>query len=80
MSRSTRTRSTALVAIVDSMTPKERSNHMIINGAAAQAHRQGQRDFGSGSEQFAEAIRADAQDDEEFYRGAAGSWASAWRR
>ncbi len=24
---------TRLVAIVDSMTPKERANHMIINGA-----------------------------------------------
>ena len=34
---------------------------------AAQAHRQGQRDVGAGSQQPAEAIRADAQDDEEFY-------------
>ncbi len=34
---------TRLVAIVDSMTPRERNNHMIINGRAAQAHRQGQR-------------------------------------
>ena len=34
---------------------------------APPAHRQGQRDLGAGSEQFAEAVRPDAQDDEELY-------------
>ena len=39
---------TRMVAIIDSMTPRERANHMIINGAAA-PDRQGQRHQRSGS-------------------------------
>ena len=58
---------TRLVAIIDSMTPKERANHMIINGARRRQDRQGQRHVGAGSEYPAEAVCAGAQDDEEFY-------------
>ena len=34
---------TRIVAIIDSMTPKERDNHMIISGSAPAPHRQRQR-------------------------------------
>jgi hypothetical protein len=53
-----------LIAIVDSMTPMERQHPQIIKGSA-QAHRHGLRHPGAGREQAAEAVHADAEDDEE---------------
>ncbi len=51
---------TRLVAIIDSMTPRERANHMIINGARRRRIAKGSGHVGAGSEQPAEAVRAGA--------------------
>ncbi len=59
---------TRVVAIIDSMTAKERANHMIINGSRRRRIARGQRDHRSGSEPVAEAVRAEREDDEEFLR------------
>ena len=59
---------TRVVAIIDSMTPqgaRQPHDHQRFPPAP---DRPGQRDLGSGSEPVAEAVRADAQDDEEFFR------------
>ncbi len=56
---------TRIVAIIDSMTPRERDNHMIINGSRRRRIAQRQRDLRAGSEQPAQAVRAGAEDDEE---------------
>ena len=49
-----------VVAIIDSMTPKERRNHMLINGSRRRRIAKGQRHQRTGREQSAEAIRASA--------------------
>ena len=63
---------THVVAIIDSMTPKERANHMIVNGTPPAPHRQGQRHHRAGSESVAQAVLAGQEDDEELLRRAAG--------
>ena len=57
-----------VVAIIDSMTPHERDNHMIINGSRRRQDRQGQRDVGAGSKPVVEAVFAGAEDDEVVFR------------
>ena len=61
-----------VVAIIDSMTPHERDNHMIINGSRRRRIAQRQRHVGAGSQPVVEAVRAGAQDDED--RFPAASW------
>ena len=51
---------TRVVAIVDSMTPRERANHMMINGSRRRRIAKRQRHDGAGSQQSAEAVCADA--------------------
>ena len=63
---------TRLVAIIDSMTAKERANHMIINGARRRRIAKGSGTSRAGSEQSAQAVCAGAQDDEELSPGAGG--------
>jgi len=50
---------TNVVAIIDSMTPRERANHMIINGSRRR-HRQRQRNQCAGRQPVAEAVFASA--------------------
>ncbi len=49
-------------AIINSMTPKERRNHQLINGSRRKRIAQGQRHVGRRSEPAAEAVRADEED------------------
>ena len=58
-----------VVAIIDSMTPRERDNHMIINGSRRRRIA-GQRHVGAGSQPVAEAVRAGPEDDEDVFRRA----------
>ena len=53
-----------LEAIINSMTRQERSNHHVINGKRRKRIAPWQRDFCSGSQSTAAAVRADAEDDE----------------
>ena len=59
---------TRVVAIIDSMTAKERANHMIINGARRRRIAKGSGTTRAGSQHAAEAIRPNAQNDEEHHR------------
>ncbi len=52
-------------AIIDSMTAQERENHLILNGTPARQNRGRKRNFRSGHEPVPQAVRADAQGDEE---------------
>ena len=63
---------TRVVAIIDSMTPHERDNHMIINGSRRRRIAQGSGTIGAGSEPVAEAVRPGPQDDEELLRRVSG--------
>ena len=56
---------TRIVAIIDSMTPEERDNHMIINGSRRRRIARGSGTSVQGSEQPAQAVRAGAENDEE---------------
>ena len=51
---------TRMVAIIDSMTPRERANHMIINGARRRRIAKGSGTSRAGSEYPAEAVCAGA--------------------
>ena len=53
-----------LIAIVNSMTPQERTFPAIIKGCAQEAHRGRIRYPGAGREQAPEAVHPDAEDDE----------------
>ena len=69
-----------LVAIVDSMTPKERANHMIING---QRRKRIAKGSGTSVQEVNNLLKQYAQMRKmmkSFTGGAAGSWASAWRK
>ena len=57
-----------VVAIIDSMTPHERDNHMIINGSRRRRIAKGSGTSRAGSQQVAEAVRAGAEDDEDVFR------------
>ena len=63
---------TRVVAIIDSMTPHERANHMIINGSRRRRIAKGSGHQRAGSQPAAEAVRAGAQDDEELLRRISG--------
>ena len=54
-----------VVAIIDSMTPRERDNHMIINGSRRRRIARGSGTSRAGSQPVVEAVRAGPQDDEE---------------
>ncbi len=69
-----------LIAIVDSMTEKERNNYMIINGVRRRTYRQGLGHAAGGCEQAAEAVRRGSEDDEAILRAEQrheGSWGKA---
>ena len=57
-----------VVAIIDSMTPRERANHMIINGSRRRRIAQRQRHHRAGSEPVVEAVFPGPQDDEDALR------------
>ncbi len=68
---------TRVEAIIDSMTAKERRNHMLINGSR---RRRIARGSGTTVQQVTgtETVRAGAEDDAELLRRR--SWASGWAR
>ena len=59
---------TRVVAIIDSMTPQERDNHMIINGARRRRIAKGSGTSRAGSQQPFETVRSGPQDDENHVR------------
>jgi signal recognition particle GTPase len=61
-----------VVAIIDSMTPRERDNHMIINGSRRRRIAKGSGTR-AGSEPVVEAVRAGPENDEVAFPAA--SWA-----
>ena len=57
-----------VVAIIDSMTPHERDNHMIINGSRRRRIAKGSGTSRAGSQPVVEAVRAGPENDEDLFR------------